>query len=534
MSPLACFIIFLGLQNGCVPVAETSAIVHTSKTENLEDEVSLVQVKIAMQPTRHQKGAEDNSHALKEQKQSAREAYWPQPRGSPGHYSRTSYGLPQEVLKHGNLTAHLAFKWELPLFGLDTYVWGTLLDKDRNIYIIAMQGLYKVTPDGEALWQREDIQGSMMGSLTGNSLCVMGQISALMTCVDIASGATLWSRQVAESTGLEGDMVTSNNGVLIAGVGTVDWGWNGAGAPSERAIGLNASTGDEIWAYTPDCPLWNVMGLFPGEDTVNFMDSCGGVYKVGLYNGSEVWKRAPAPDSWTDGGATLGPDGSMYTCSDEPGSFKTLNEQGTMEGIKGRVRKFKQSTGEMVWEAKIENSCLNFPAVSADGKTLVLADGENVVDPPTGLATQGMSREAIDRFYLLQEQWLEEKRQLSMWGKENINASIMGFDTQTGKMKWRHKVEPWWGMAFAKDEERAYNWRVNNGSLALCGPPHWGGPTIDDNGNIYIGRSSGSLYIYNPEDGSEIQFETNDGHIMSGVIFAPGLMSCSFVYVFRY
>jgi len=279
------------------------------------------------------------------------------------------------------------------------------------------------------------------------------------------------------------------------------------------------------------------MGLFPDEDTVNFMDSCGGLYRVGLYNGSELWKRAPDPDAYTDGGATLGPDGSVYTCSDEPGSWKYILEQGTMDGIKGRVRKFKQSTGEMVWEAELANACLNFPAVTADGKTMVLGDGTNVITPPTLAQTKGMSREAIDKFYKLQQDWLAEKRQMEMWGKDNLNASIMGFDTQTGKMKWQHKVEPYWGWAFAGDEERAYNYVVNNASLQFCGPTHWSGSTIDDNGNIYIGRSSGFLHVYNPEDDSEVQFETHDGHLPAGVVFAPGMMvvpSCSFINVFKY
>jgi len=527
MSPLGYLVILLILQNGCMTVAETS------ETENLEDEVSLVQVKMAMQPLRKQKVAE-------EQKQPAREPYWPQPRGGPGHYSRTHYGLPQEVLKHGNLTDYLAFKWELPI-GLDTFVWGTLIDGDKNIYIIGNPvGIHKINPDGETLWQRNDLPYLQMGAMTDNALCSMAMGSAVMTCVDAASGATLWSRQVGESTASNGDMVTSNNGVVVAGVDSLDIGLGMSGTCSERAIGINASTGDQLWSYTPECGLWNIMAIFPDEDTVNFMDSCGGLYRLGLFNGSELWKRAPDPEAWTDGGATLGPDGSLYTCSDDPGSkTRTLEQGGNMDNVQGRVRKFKQSTGEMVWETKIANPCLNFPAVSEDGKTLVLADGANVLLPPTRVFSQGMSREAIDKFFELQMQWLAEKRQLAMWGQQDLNASLIGFDTETGKMTWKHEVEPWWGMSFVRDEERAYNYTVHpdEGHPPHCGPPHWSGPTIDDNGNIYIGRSSGHLYIYNPEDDSEVRFETNDGHLMGGVTFAPGLMvvpSCSFVYVFRY
>mmetsp|Transcript_150513 Transcript_150513/g.276558 ORF Transcript_150513/g.276558 Transcript_150513/m.276558 type:complete len:209 (+) Transcript_150513:2-628(+) len=208
-----------------------------------------------------------------------------------------------------------------------------------------------------------------------------------------------------------------------------------------------------------------------------------------------------------------------------------------MSGLKGVVRKFKLGTGEMVWETPTAHACLNFPAISPDGKTMVLADGLNVLAPAMFYFTGGMSREAMEKFYKLQQQWLEEKIQLSMWGQENINASLMGFDTETGKMKWQTKMEPWWGMSFAGDEERSYNYKVNGANTPFCGPPHWGGPTIDENGNIYIGRSDGNLYLFNSKGDVETKFETKDGMLMAGVTFAPGMMvvpSCSFVYVFRY
>mmetsp|Transcript_33413 Transcript_33413/g.60250 ORF Transcript_33413/g.60250 Transcript_33413/m.60250 type:complete len:537 (+) Transcript_33413:93-1703(+) len=536
MSPHGYLRIILVLHCSCRSVGETSSIMHTSKTENLEDEVSLVQLKMATQPHRSEIGVVDHAHTSKQQKQSTQEDYWPQPRGGPSHYSRTPHGLPQEVLQRGDLTGHLAWKWEHPE-GLDTFVCGTLIDKDKNIYLIVDHGLYKLNPDGEVLWQREDITGIAMGAISGNALCAMEQGRATMNCVDTSSGKTLWNRTVAESTGKEGDMVTSNNGVVVAAVGSIDIGFGASGTASERAIGLNASTGDELWTYKPDCAFWNIMGLFPDEDTVIVMDSCGGLYRLGLYNGSELWKRAPDRDAFTDGGATLGPDGSIYTCTDEPGSHTMILENGNMDGIKGRVRKFKLGTGEMVWETPTAHACLNFPAISPDGKTMVLADGANVLQPAMFYFSDGMSREAKEKFYKLQQQWLEEKIQLSMWGQDNINASLMGFDTETGKMKWQTKMEPWWGMSFARDEERSYNYKVNGAQHRFCGPPHWGGPTIDENGNIYIGRSDGNLYLFNPEGDSEIKFETKDGMLMAGVTFAPGMMvvpSCSFVYVFRY
>jgi len=541
----ACFLIVL---QGSITTAGIFANIHTDDV--LDDESSLLQASLGVQHRDNRIAAEARSHTLKDAvegnrgllmtpggQQSAHQHYWPQPRGGVRHYSRTSYGVPQHVLTNGNLTESLAWTWKHP-DGLGAHVWGTLIDKDRNIYIVARQGIYKYSSDGLLLWQREDIRGNMMGSILGHKLYSMQMNSGQMHALDLDTGQTVWKRRVAQATGQQGDMVTSYNGVLIAGVDVFyRTPEEDGGLWSKRVIGVNASSGVELWSFKPDCGLWNLMALFPDEDTFNFMDSCGGLYRLGLYDGLQVWKNAPDLESWTDGGATLGPDGSVYTCSDEPYSLTKMAQEGTMSGIRGRVRKFKQSTGEKLWEREIARACLNFPAVSADGNTLVLGDGYHVLAPPTRLQTQYMNRTTIDRFYKLHQELLRNKSQLTFLGLENVNASIIGFDTKTGEMKWQHEVEPWYGASFAGDEERAYKYVTNQSRSPHCGPPHWGGATIDDARNVYIGRSDGTLHIFNMDDKSEVTFKTNDGMMMAGVSFAPGLMvvpTCSSVYVFKF
>jgi len=465
--------------------------------------------------------------------------YWPQPRGGPNHYSRTSYGVPRSILKNGNLSDHLAWTWQHEAY-LDAFVWGTLIDKEKNIYISAMQGIFKYTPDGQLLWQKEDVPGAMMGSIWGSSMytvynTMVGGVD--MIALDLETGKTLWSTKVGDSKGVTGDMVTANNGVVVAAVDQPDEipeGWNTmAGVWSKRVVGVNGSSGDVLWSYQPDAGLWNHMGLFPDDDTVVFQDSAGGLYRLGLFNGSLLWKHAPDPETSTDGGPTLGPDGSVYTCSNQPYFFRDF----TMEP-KGRVRKFDLTTGDMIWQYITEQGCQNFPAVSADGKTIVVSDGKNVFAPMTYWETEGMSLEAIDKFYTIQEEQLQNHSQNAYWGLEDVKGSIIGLDTQKGERKLQHEVEPWYGTAFFRDEERGYRAVTGQGSEPYCGPAHWGGPTIDDDGNVYIGRSDGYLYVYNLNDEAEVTtFKTNDGMLMSGASFAPGLMvvpSCSFVYVFRF
>merc|ERR1740138_640859 len=236
-----------------------------------------------------------------------KEHFWPHPKGRLGSLSQTRYGLPASALL--DLDAHLAWKWALPE-NLSAFVWGTLIDKDKNIIVASMQGLYKYTADGEPLWNRTDIRGTMMPTLMGDSLYGMQQGSATMYSLNLQTGDTRWMKKIATKTGQEGDMMEANNGVLVTAVDqSPPWLNPEVGIPAKRAIGVNATTAEELWSYTPECGIWNIMALFPDDDSTIFMDYCGGLYRVNLYNGSLIWKTPGSPISMTDGGTTLGLDG---------------------------------------------------------------------------------------------------------------------------------------------------------------------------------------------------------------------------------
>jgi len=457
---------------------------------------------------------------------------WPHPKGRLGSLSQTPYGLPSDVLE--DLDSHLAWKWVSPQ-NLSEFVWGSLIDKDSNIIICASSGVFKHTPDGKQLWNQTGILHSQMPTLMGDRLYGMQMMSANMYSLDLQTGNVIWKKKIAGTTGKEGDMVEAHNGVVVAGVDEAPWTNPLVGIPSKRAIGVNASNGEQLWSYTPECGLWNVMALFPDEDTTIVMDYCGGLYRLNLYDGSLVWKTPGSFLSMTDGGSTLDPDGNVYTCSNGPLTMATMDQKGTHPG---RLRKYNVTNGALIWQAKMSEACMNFPAVSPDGKTVVISSGTNVIDPPTlWLKEKGNTSEEIDSFYALQQELLANKTQRTFYGHDNAEGSILGFDTNSGKLMWEYAAEPWYGMSFALDEERAYLKVKGKSPLNFCGPPHWSGPIIDQNGKVYVARSDGLLHIYDPGDGSNTTFRTGDGALMSGTTFANGLMvvpTCSWVYVFRY
>lgn len=90
---------------------------------------------------------------------------------------------------------------------MSAFVWGTLIDKDKDIIIAAMQGIFKYTSDGKPLWNRTNLKSTPMPTLMGNALYGIKMATALMYALDIQTGETIWQNKVAGATGEEGDMV---------------------------------------------------------------------------------------------------------------------------------------------------------------------------------------------------------------------------------------------------------------------------------------------------------------------------------------
>jgi len=446
--------------------------------------------------------------------------YWSHSRGRVGQYG-IAYDMPENL----NLTAAHSWTWVHPGGINSAILWSSLIDHDKNLYVCSTGSTYKLSNDGEVMWSSN--HGGENCALDGKTLYGMHQGTAQMFALDMETGKEVWTKKVANSTGSNGDMVEAYGGIIFAGVDKVPFLGDG-GAPSGRLLAIDGSNGDELWSFKPDCGMWNVMAMFPDNETLNFMDMCGGSYRLGLRNGSLVWKK-PGPLSFTDGGAILDAAGDMYTCS------SPLLSQGNSG--KGVVRKYRNSDGEKLWETTVDSPCVNFPAVSADGSTLILAPGGLAEDAITKSAKGLQPPSKQTELYNLQVNLLANNSQRSYYGKPDLEGAIIGLDTSSGKMKWKHDVEPWTGVAFALDEERAYNSLQGHGPLPHCWPSHWSGAISDQQGRVYIGRSTGDIFMYDPIKDTEQRFFTGDGILMGGLSSAPGMLvvsTCSYVHVFKF
>eukprot|EP00747_Dinoflagellata_sp_TGD_P141042 gnl/TRDRNA2_/TRDRNA2_176078_c0_seq39.p1 gnl/TRDRNA2_/TRDRNA2_176078_c0~~gnl/TRDRNA2_/TRDRNA2_176078_c0_seq39.p1 ORF type:complete len:528 (-),score=36.30 gnl/TRDRNA2_/TRDRNA2_176078_c0_seq39:71-1654(-) len=472
--------------------------------------------------------------------------FWPHVRGRPGHYGTTTLNGPADI------KTSLAWSWHNPKGRYyNTLRGGGILDSEKNVYIASGDGIRKLSRSGTTLWHSpRAAEVSNVPSLMGNALfgnSMGGEVFAL----SLDTGNDLWSQKYGDSIGVDTSYVIAYNGVVV----TVMDCANILEGGNKRVLGLNAENGNQLWEFKPEKPVWNLMPMFPDNSSTIFMDFTGGVYRLGLQDGKLIW-HTPAPagqqgsflqrlgqsvsnkligalplheQSFSDGGVILGPDGSAYTCSNP------RNMHG-LEGEKGALRKYRLSDGKMLWEKELPYPCNSWPVVSPDDETVVVVPGSFSNLPASIYALDPVSRNVLHNIMLyLGDSQRGQLRKLGM-DFPDLRASIMAFDVQTGQMQWNHDVKPWGGIASAGDEEAVLErLAVGDKTYGVCLPAHWSSPTFSGDGTVYVGRTDGVLYAYNPMTG-ERRYHTGTGPLHSGTTFAPGMMAytdCDSLYVWN-
>jgi len=442
--------------------------------------------------------------------------HWPHARGNVRNYSQSAVAGPS-----GDFQRSLRWRWHHPDGRYHTtVVGGPLIDVEKNIYLATEDGIRKFSPDGEVLWHYKgtsDMVGcpSLMGhALYGNAHD--GRVFA----VDLEKGEEIWSKKYSEGIGADAAYVEAHNGIVVTGLDSGNIGGN------VRVIGVDAASGVMLWQFKPARPVWNVMPVFPDDETVVFMDFSGGIYRLGLFNGTKLWHTRPDSrdaGSFTDGGAMVTSD-SVFTCSN-PG-------RGTgREREKGVLRKYSLANGTLLWEQELRYPCTSWPVVSAKGDTMVVPIG-SLPDTPVTMQYFKQGKKFAQKVH--QENVLAGSNARRLLGLPELRGALMAFDPHTGELQWDHEVPAWGGIGAAGDEEGIME-RHKLKIRPICLPAHWSAPTFDGEGTVHLGRIDGSLYAYHPEKG-ERTYTTGSGALPPGISFAPGMMAyadCDTLYVFR-
>ncbi|CAE7372597.1 unnamed protein product [Symbiodinium sp. KB8] len=393
-----------------------------------------------------------------EAQRAADEHPWPHARGKvPGQRGTTDVQSRLPGGKRANWSWHNpAGRWE------DMVGGGPVIDKERCMYLMTEHGLWKFSPSGNVLWHyRTPGKSANEPYLTGDML-LSSTTEGNVFAVDRHTGQELWVTHVADDAGADAAYPAALGGVFV--VASSRWKGSSDSAPSEpwgntQIFGLAVHSGEKLWDFESDAVLMDFTPLFPNDDTFVFMSQDGSVYRVGLHNGTLLWKAdSNISDSYSDGGAVIGPNGVVYACS---------NIEHGMQGTPGVVRAFTLTSGHLLWEQILKDPCCTFPAVGhvkgSEALAVVVAAGA--------------------------------------WPKEEVDTgSVLALEAETGALLWQFNAEPYAPPLAAGDEERlAYFHRHPGVSerllCVLCLPAQWSAPVIAGDGAVYVGRADGKLYV---------------------------------------
>mmetsp|Transcript_105524 Transcript_105524/g.308574 ORF Transcript_105524/g.308574 Transcript_105524/m.308574 type:complete len:469 (+) Transcript_105524:56-1462(+) len=441
--------------------------------------------------------------------------WWPRGRGHVGKYGTSELPGPR------NLTAQLAWKWQHPELGVVT---GALLDDRRNIYVSAIDGIRKFSPDGNQVWHWQGQHVFHVPSLMDDAL-YGATIEGLMFKLSLETGREVWLHRHAEVGEMDCAYVEVSEGVVLAAFKR-----DATSTGNQRIVAANASSGGKLWEFVSDTVLWNFQPQFPDDGTFIVMDIYGGLRRFSTLAGNQVAEFLKEPTTFTDGGVILGPGGkTAYACS---------NLGAGRPHSQGVLRAYQVSDLRLLWQAILPQPCVTWPA--SDGRDVVVPVGGLVSPVPFYLELRWLP-DVVKGLMLEFENWLGDG---AFFHRRSAPLLFLALDAKTGASRWTYeRIEPWPRFSSRGDEAhfagRAPRWP----GRAACGPASWSAVTISGDGTAYAAAMNGMLYAIRDAnsdgaiDDSEVSvLDVGDASLHQGQAFAPGMMThatCAGVYVFR-
>lgn len=418
----------------------------------------------------------------------ASDHYWSSARGSVGSYSVSHHAAPFDITQP-TWTWHNGLKWStLPV--------GTSIDDQKAIYLTSAEGVRKFTADGELQWTWKNKPGHPMSKAAA---LADGKVFAINTDgsvfgISMETGRELWSTRVSKSSDGNYGHVQAHDGVVItAAEVTMDTKRKTpscCGPMNHKVVGLNGTDGRQLWTYEPNIPIWNFGSSFVGDGTFIFQDLEGRVHRNRVSDGTLVWKSGGIAESWTDGQANLGNNGIVYGVANYGNS-----------GPKGCVSAYRVSDGKMLWRKDVPVCPNSIPTVGR----LFGQSRQSVVIP---IGVNDRRGERID---------------------------VWALDAETGEKVWEFE-------GFTQTESAGHG-DVNPVARAVRSakrlpimtmPNSWGTPTIDGQGTVYVGGTTGHFVALRDADGNgkvsgpeEVSVLKTDADWpgSSGVAIAPGVLA---------
>mmetsp|Transcript_87207 Transcript_87207/g.202992 ORF Transcript_87207/g.202992 Transcript_87207/m.202992 type:complete len:481 (-) Transcript_87207:62-1504(-) len=455
------------------------------------EEVSLLQTQLQTQEHQHQEPATEH--------------FWPSGTGRIQSYTSSPFAASRD------LKDSLSWTWHSSQNRYGVVPGGANIDKDKNIYLEALDGIRKFSPEGELLWEylppRD--RGEEMPDMSSiyEGAVYVSTTHGRIIAISMETGKELWVTKLRSTDGNNG-WVSVEGGVVITGSDAAEWNRfiRIPGRSADQFVtGLNATDGRVMWKFKPDAPVWNFMGSFVGDGTFTFQDYEGRAYRCSALDGSLIWKAGGVLGSWTDGSALLGPNRVVYTVSNRDYFGGT--------DAHGYVSAFRLEDGKPLWRATVPRPPNNMPAIGRlTGRT-----GLSLVQPIGQQCVQGSP------------------------------TDVYALDAETGKLQWVFNGPAQKDRLQAGDSNvLAQQQRTQAGVRSITAPNPWSAPTIDAEGTVFIGSEEGPFFALADLDGDGVvQGDQEVSRLETGACFsgssaaaiAPGMMvatSIDAMYVFKF
>ncbi|CAJ1427365.1 unnamed protein product, partial [Effrenium voratum] len=240
-------------------------------------------------------------------------------------------------------------------------------DEESGIYLSNVHGVVrKFARSGAQLWTRQLSPGLPGNAVLDDNVLYAVTEDCRFWALSASDGAVLWTQTAGSGQGPDTPSTVAAQGVVAAA----------CFGPKERldfggatfVVALDAKSGKQLWSYRAPWPLYNWMGSIT-QDSLLFADTFGGVYRLNLWTGEEIWKLPPpVPDTQragTTGGLTAASNGLVYV---------TNNIQNS-SGKHGQLRAYEALSGAPRWRRDFALPCT--AAAAGDGEAVALALGPN-------------------------------------------------------------------------------------------------------------------------------------------------------------
>lgn len=317
------------------------------------------------------------------------------------------------------------------------------------------------------------------------------------------------------------------------------------------------------------------MAMFPQDDTLVFQDFHSVTYRLGLHNGSLIWKAGgnhSKIQTWSDGGCILGNNGVVYSVS----SKAHISNHTPTAG--GGVHAYRLADGQLLWEKDMERPVFTWPVVGRlagrSDYSVIVAVGANAYFPWNFVAMMA-GLMLIPLGLMLGLVWslccccrggcCQLAKRLTACGLlgmlaaagivvaylrgaafplGNFYAEIYALNAETGEQQWVYRLPEWKLWHAAGDWEGALQRLLSAPQRPVCLPAAYSSPTLDAAGTVYVGYMDGTLLALRDANGDGVvagegevsATKTQSAFLHSGAVLVPGLFAvtnCDSLYVWK-